>query len=112
VSLGWIGVLFLAVMIVRGYRSIMASYRQNPDTARFRLAFFLIVIVSSFTEAAFRTEGISWIAFLLMTMAIPGEHLRGRVRIPGVTVVSSGHGRLETVAVGSSSQQPVPEVTL
>jgi exopolysaccharide production protein ExoQ len=107
VSLGWIGVLLLAGLIVIGYRNIIASYRRNPDTGRFRLAYFVTVIVSSFTEAAFRTESISWIAFLLITMASPT--LRQSVRSPRVTAATSEEARFEPVAVGSGSPQPAPE---
>ena len=105
--LGWIGVLLLAGLIVIGYRNIIASYRRNPDTGRFRLAYFVTVIVSSFTEAAFRTESISWIAFLLITMASPT--LRQSVRSPRVTAATSEEARFEPVAVGSGSPQPAPE---
>lgn len=109
VCLGWIGVLLLAVLIVTGYRNIIACYRRDPDTGRFRLAYFVTVIVSSFTEAAFRTESISWIAFLLITMASPA--LRESVRNPRKTAAISEEARLEPVAVGSGSQRLALEVT-
>jgi O-antigen ligase len=76
ISLGWVGVLLLAVMIVTGYRNMIATFRRNPDAGRFRLALFLTVIVSSFTEAAFRTIGIGWFAFLLATMVTRENALR------------------------------------
>jgi len=110
-TLGWIGVLFLAAMIARGYRSIIASYRVDPGAGRFRLAFLLIVIVSSFTEAAFRTESISWIAFLLMTMSTPEDQVPGSIGGSRVTAETSGEASLERVAVSSNSELPAPGVT-
>jgi O-antigen ligase len=103
VSLGWIGVLLLAVMVVAGYRNIMASYQRDPDTARFRLAFFLIVIVSSFTEAAFRAEGVSWIVFLLITMVTPQELAPRSERIPLVKGAPRKRARFDFVPVAYRS---------
>jgi exopolysaccharide production protein ExoQ len=102
VSLGWIGALLLAIMIVTGYRNIIACYRRDPDTGRLRLAYFVTVIVSSFTEAAFRTESISWIAFLLITMASPS--LRSTRSLQLAKAVSE-EMPLEPVAVGSGHQE-------
>jgi len=80
-NLGWIGVSFLAVFIVMGYRDILRSLRQDPDTARIRLAFFVVAIVYNFTEAAFRTTCSVWIAFLLATTAVPALTVRKRPRV-------------------------------
>ena len=70
ISLGWIGLFLLAFLVVRGYRAIIGSYPRNPNMCRLKLALFLTIIVSSFTEAAFRTESVSWIVFLLITLVI------------------------------------------
>jgi exopolysaccharide production protein ExoQ len=111
VSLGWIGTLFLAFMILRGYRNIIILYRQDPDIGRLRLALFLTVIVSSFTEAAFRTDSVSWIAFLLTTMSHPEGWLRETIQNPQMTAETPGQTQFETVAVGSSHRQPTPELS-
>jgi O-antigen ligase len=105
-SLGWIGVLFLAAMIVAGYRNIIAAYRRDPNAGRFRLAYFLSVIVSSFTEAAFRTESISWIAFLLITMSAPSEGLQKRLPAHRVTEGALEPEPLATLAGGSGLRYP------
>ena len=107
VSLGWIGILFLAVMILTGYRNIITLYLRDSGAGIFRLAFFLSVIVSSFTEAALRTESISWIAFLLMTMPTPTDRLGESIRSPEMTVESARKTRLEPVAVGPISPEAV-----
>jgi exopolysaccharide production protein ExoQ len=70
-ALGVVGLIFLAIFIIRGYRDIATLMRFDPEAARLRMAFFITVVVSSYTEAAFRTESISWIVFLLITMRAP-----------------------------------------
>ncbi len=70
-NLGWIGVVLLTMLIVTGYRNILAALRREPDIAALRLAFFTAVVVYSFTEAGFRTNCPVWIAFLLAIVAVP-----------------------------------------
>ena len=77
-SLGWVGTIILLTMIAVAYREIISQFRRNPDAARLRMAYFLTVIVTSFTEAAFRTVSVFWFAFLLVIMTKP----RGRVKQP------------------------------
>ena len=106
ISLGWVGVFLLAVVIVTGYRNIATCFRRNPDAGRLRLAYFLIVIVSAFTEAAFRTESITWTSFLLVTMATPQDWVPKRVSSLRVTAEASELEKIEPVAVGSSYERP------
>ena len=68
-NLGWIGLVLLAVLLVTGYRNVIACYRRDPDAGAFRLALLLSVVVSGFTEAPFRSIGIGWFSFLLITMS-------------------------------------------
>jgi O-antigen ligase len=75
-NLGWIGVSLLAVLIVTGYRNIISLFRRDPEAARIRLAFFVVGVIFSFTEAGFRMMSLVWIAFLLATMAVPQTRLR------------------------------------
>lgn len=77
-NLGWIGVTLLAVFIVVGYRNIVLSLRRDSETARIRLAFFVVAVVYNFTEAGFRTTSSIWIAFLLAATFVPSVSLRKR----------------------------------
>jgi exopolysaccharide production protein ExoQ len=74
-NLGWIGVALLAVFIVAGYRDIIRSLRQDPDT-RIRLAFFVVAVIYNFTEAAFRATCSIWFVFVLATTAVPSLLVR------------------------------------
>ncbi len=71
INLGWLGVGFLALMIVSGYRHIAAVFRWNTGEGTIRLAFFTIALIYSMTEAAFKVMHPVWIAFLLAATAVP-----------------------------------------
>ena len=79
-NLGWIGVTLLAVFIVTGYRNVMVALRLDSDVGRLRLAFFVVAVVYSFTEAGFRTTCTAWTAFLLAIAAVPYSPILKRSR--------------------------------
>jgi len=65
--LGWIGVIFLGVLIATGYRNVIGNYRRDPDIGSLRTAYFLAIIVTGLTEAVFKMMAPLWIVFLLIT---------------------------------------------
>lgn len=73
ITLGWIGVLLLLLLLITGYRNIIACYRRDPAAGSFRLGLFLSVIVPAATEATFRSIALSWFVFMLVTMLTPQE---------------------------------------
>jgi exopolysaccharide production protein ExoQ len=79
-NLGWIGVTLLAVLIISGYRNIIAAIRRDADASRLKLGFFTIAIVYSFTEVGFRTSCSVWMAFLLAIVAVPNAIALKRLR--------------------------------
>jgi exopolysaccharide production protein ExoQ len=70
-TLGYIGAILLGILIVTGYRNIIADYRSHPEIASLRMAFLFAAVTNALTEAAFRMMGPPWIAFLLAIMAVP-----------------------------------------
>lgn len=70
-NLGWVGVTLLGVLIVTGYRNILTVFRRDPNAGRIRLAFFVVGLIYSLTEAGFRMMALVWIFFLWATTAIP-----------------------------------------
>src|SRR5216684_1239136 len=70
-NLGWIGVALLAVLIVGGYRKVIATLRQDPYAGSLGLAFFVAELSYNFTEAGFRMMLPLWIFFLLAVVGIP-----------------------------------------
>lgn len=71
ITLGWIGEVLLGILIVTGYQNVIRGYRRDPDLGSLKLAFFLSVVITGFTEAAFRMMGPPWLIFLLATIATP-----------------------------------------
>jgi exopolysaccharide production protein ExoQ len=70
-NLGWVGIFLLGVLIVTGYRRVMAAVRHDPGAGRIRLAFFVVPVIYSLTEAGFRMMSLTWIFFLLAITAVP-----------------------------------------
>jgi len=69
-NLGWIGLSLLAVVLVSGYRRVVRGVRQDTDTGRLMLAYFVVAIIYNLTEAGFRMFSPVWIAFLLSIAAV------------------------------------------
>jgi exopolysaccharide production protein ExoQ len=67
-SLGGIGVLLLAGIMISGYRAASAAFREDPDVAGLFLAWWMAAAIKGETEAAFRMLSNSWIFFLLAVM--------------------------------------------
>ena len=65
------GVGLLAAVIVTGYRKVGAALRGGPNLGSLRLAYFIVGVIYSFTEAGFRMLSPVWIFFLLSIMAFP-----------------------------------------
>jgi O-antigen ligase len=64
VNLGWVGIAFLALLIVTGYRKITRAVRRDPETTCLRLAYFVAALTYNFTEAAFKMMDPVWICFV------------------------------------------------
>ena len=75
-NLGWMGIGVVLLVLITGYRNIIACYRRDPDAGALRLAFFLSVLISANTEATFRAGSVPWLSLLLVTMASPKEAWR------------------------------------
>jgi O-antigen ligase len=69
-NLGWIGLSLLSVVLVTGYRRVVSGVRQDTDTGSLRLAYFVVAVIYSLTEAGFRMFSPVWIVFLLSIAAV------------------------------------------
>ena len=82
-NLGWIGICFIAILLVAGYTRIISGIRRNPQTASLFLGFFLCTLFYSFTEAAFRLMSVAWVFLLLVIVAGSQAVLfRGSLPVP------------------------------
>lgn len=64
-NLGIIGVGLIAIILVTGYRKVIAGLRWDPEIGRLRLAYFVVGVVYNCTEAGFKMMAAVWILFLL-----------------------------------------------
>jgi O-antigen ligase len=72
-NLGIFGLVFLAGVILAGYRNVSRMMRRNQQVGRIMIAFFLVGVIYNLTEAGFRMMSPVWIAFLLCVTAIPKD---------------------------------------
>ncbi len=106
-NLGMVGIALLAIVIVNGYRTVIAAWRQHSPIASLCLAFFLVGLVYNFTEAAyFRMMTPVWIFFLFAITRVPelsGSNVRTseqewiQQQYPAYLAANSGKVREEAV---------------
>jgi exopolysaccharide production protein ExoQ len=68
-NLGWAGVFLLALVILTAYRKVVRGLRLDMETGNLRLAYFVVALIYSLTEAGFRIFSSVWIVFLLSIVA-------------------------------------------
>jgi O-antigen ligase len=68
-NLGWAGVTLLALLLLTGYRRVIAAFREDPERGSLLLGLFLAALFESFTEAGFRMMSPAWIFLLLASIA-------------------------------------------
>lgn len=76
INLGWFGILFLAGLILTGYRNVLEVFRRDRELGSIKLAYFVTGVIYSCTEAGFRMMSPVWIAFLLAVIAVPPSLLQ------------------------------------
>jgi len=106
ISLGWIGEILLAIVIITGYRNVIRSWRTSVEMGSLKLALVLPAIVTGFTEASFRMMGPPWIVFVLAVFAVNGKTAAsGGTRVPKRTSVGTFHNadviQNEDIEIGS-----------
>jgi O-antigen ligase len=75
-DLGWAGVALLGFLMVWGYRNVARALRWDMESAKLRLAFFVVAASYNMTEHAFRELHPVWIVFLLAIIAVPEPLVR------------------------------------
>lgn len=70
-NLGWIGLAFLALFIITGYRNVLSKLRRDTRIGGLMLAYFTVCIIYSFTEAGFRPLNPIWFFFILASLSVP-----------------------------------------
>jgi O-antigen ligase len=72
-NLGLVGLSLLAIIMVRGYRNIVAGFRRDHAEAvsSLMLAYFVVGVIYNCTEGAFKMMCPIWIFFLLALTVVP-----------------------------------------
>ena len=70
-NLGWVGLCFIALLVVTGYTRIMSHIRRDPENACLFLGFLICALFYSFSEAGFRFGTMSWFFLLLVIIRPP-----------------------------------------
>jgi O-antigen ligase len=83
-NLGWVGVGLITLVLVNGYRRVVGLFRHDPMLGSLWLAYLIVAVTYSFTEAGFRLLSPIWIFLLLAIVAASG--------VPRTIPVFSGLG--------------------
>ncbi len=69
INLGWVGLCFIAGLVLTAYTRVMYRFRSDPRTATLFLGFFLCTLFNSFSENAFRLMTPSWVFLVIVVVA-------------------------------------------
>lgn len=103
-NLGWIGVSLFALLVITGYRKIVAAFQRDPSLGSLALAFFVAAMVSGLTEAVFRMMDPRWF-FLLWAIFAASQIVSNKAEAM-VAVQASGspeRGPGQAVPVGAAA---------
>jgi exopolysaccharide production protein ExoQ len=74
-SLGWIGLVLVAVWILSGFRYALGLLHTDFVFARFAIGLLVISVLYNFTEATFKGLHPMWFAFYIAAMQCPAPVL-------------------------------------
>jgi len=63
-NVGWIGLSFLALFLITGYRRVAEAFRRNPVFGNLLLAYVVSTVIYCITEAGFRMLDPIWVVLL------------------------------------------------
>jgi len=71
-NLGWIGALFLSLILIRGYRSATTAFKSNPHIGGLMLAYIIVAVIYNLSEAATRMLHPMWTCLLFAVVISTG----------------------------------------
>lgn len=77
-NLGWVGLMLLGLLLLTGYRNVVAAYRRDQEVGSLKLGFFVVALVYNFSEEAFRLMIPIWIFLLWAILRTPEARMRTR----------------------------------
>ena len=107
-SVGLVGLLLFLVVVVAGYRNIIALYRRDPSLGRIKLSFFVATVAFNFTETAIRVLHPLWVIILLTALAVPDAEPVPVVAAEPVPVRPARRAALPLAAPAAAQRRAVP----
>jgi exopolysaccharide production protein ExoQ len=71
-DLGWVGLCFIALILISGYRRAAKAFERDPQFGSLILAYIATSALYSITEVGFRVLAPSWIFLLLAVVSASG----------------------------------------
>jgi O-antigen ligase len=71
-DLGWVGLCFIAFILISGYRRAAKAFGRDPQFGSLILAYIATSALYSITEVGFRVLAPSWIFLLLAVVSASG----------------------------------------
>ena len=104
-NLGWIGLCFIALILITGYRRAVKAFGRDPESAGLMLAYIVTATFYSLTEAGFRFLAPMWL-FLLLAVISSSGILAGFYsdRMPKILNPRGG-----TASGRAAADKPIPE---
>jgi O-antigen ligase len=97
-DLGLIGLSILIGLLIATFWKIRLELFRNFEWGRYRLAFFVAVVVRGWTESTFKTSSALWFVFYIIAMEYPRTYLT--TVQPSVRVARSEESREFAYAEG------------
>jgi exopolysaccharide production protein ExoQ len=83
-SLGYVGILLLAGLIIGTFAKTTRALLTNFEFARLRLAFLFVIVAYNFTEATFKGVSVVWTVFYLIATDYPKVGASRSRRLSGI----------------------------
>jgi O-antigen ligase len=75
-DLGWLGVTLFALVLLSGYRNVVAAMRRKEGASRLLLVYFIAALVYNLTESGIRELNPIWFVLLLAITHVPELQLQ------------------------------------
>jgi len=88
-NLGWVGVGLISLILITGYRRAVVAFQLNQALGGLMLAYLIVAVVYSITEAGFRMLDPIWIFLLLSVVSVSGIAAVGHIGLRPSEALSS-----------------------
>lgn len=81
-ELGWLGITLLGLLIVTGFRNVLAEFRRGSEIASLKFAFLVVAVIYNLTESGFRILDPVWIFFFFgIAASLDSSQIKAPVKV-------------------------------